>query len=196
MTQRKIFNGITVLVTYLLIILLLILITEVHAQQSRNGKVYQMKITTKEGLVKKGYLLGVQDSIILLNTNPYVNHPFEIKADQVKTIRIHRKGGVWRGAAIGAGVGALAGYIIGYAAHQEPDCDPGSFFCIDFGPEYSGLSGMSIGFLIGGGIGALAGASSKKFELNGNQNSFQLIRPELSKYQIIYDPSARDQVNK
>ena len=190
MTQRKIVNGLTVLVTYLLIILLLMAITEVHAQPSKQNKPYQIRVMTKERIVRRGYLCGVRDSIILINESLKTNNPFEVKVSEIKTIRLRRKGSVGRGIAIGAGIGALTGYIIGYATYQEPDCDSGNFFCIDFGPEFSGFGGMGAGILIGAGIGALAGGSSKKFEIKGNQNSFELAKPALASYLVVYDPLA------
>lgn len=188
--KRTLISGITVLLTYLMIIIFLFVITKGEAQKLPKQKLYQLKITRTDGSKVKGYLHSVQNDVLYLNESQYDSKPFEVKMDQVKTISVRKKGGVGRGAAVGALSGALLGYIIGYATYQKPDCLSTSIFCFDFGPGYSAISGMSIGMLIGGGIGALAGGSSKTFEINGKQESFELIKPEIAEYQVIYDPMA------
>jgi hypothetical protein len=193
MRMRTFTSGIMVLFTYLLIIVFLIMITEADAQQLHKQKAFKMKITTKDGSFKRGYLLSMQDSTVYLNENPDDAEPFEVKFDQIKTIRIRRKHSIRRGIGIGMGTGALVGFIIGYASYEKPDCSGGSL-CFDFGPEYDGFAGMALGGLIGGAIGGIAGAASKKIEINGDQNSFELIKPELAKYQIQFNPLA--EVNK
>jgi len=186
MTHQNIFKGIIVLATYLLIIVLLILMTEVNAQQSLKRKIYQMKIINQDGSVVKGNLARIDDGNLFLSSDRGL---LEVKTDQIRMIKVRRKGSVGKGIGIGAGTGALLGYIIGYSSYEEPDCT-GTWFCIDYGPETEGMAGMTLGILLGGTVGGTIGSSSKKFEINGNQNSFDLIKPELSKYQLIYDPLA------
>jgi hypothetical protein len=186
-SARTLIGHIIVQVACLSVILLLIQTSKLKAQQLSKKKVYKLKIIDKNESALKGYLISVRDSTLHLNERLDGSGAFEVKTDQIKLIKVRRKGSIGKGIAIGAATGGVLGYIIGYASYQEPDCT-GTFFCFDYGPESDGAAGMTLGILIGGTIGGIVGGSSKKFEINGDQNSFELIKPELSKYQLLYDP--------
>lgn len=147
------------------------------------AKMYKLKITTKTGRVKSGYLREMTDSTLLISPQPLLESPVEsIKNKSIQSITVRERHAIWKGVLIGAGTGAFIGGLIGYATYKEPVCYS---FCLDFGPEADALGGGLIGGAAGALIGLAVGSSSKYIKLNQGtaNNSFDGM------YKFVITPS-------
>jgi hypothetical protein len=149
-----------------------------------NPKVYKLKVYFKNGKVASGYLQNLNDSSIVISPRPNLTSPKErIYYKSIASLRIRDRKALWKGPVIGAAAGAILGAIIGFVSYEKPDCS-GAFICFDFGPEYSALSGATIGGLSGALLGLAIGSSSKEIQLKQNSNSGDYLYGTLSKYVI------------
>lgn len=162
------------------IIIILLLTLGINAIAQPSPKIYKLKITTKTGRVKSGYLREMTDSTLVISPQPLSGSPVEsVKNRSIQSISVRERHAVWKGTLIGAGAGAFVGGLIGYASYEKPSCSGG--FCFDLGPEADTLGGAILGGAAGAIIGLVAGSSSKQVKLNSaGSNSFD----NLDKYII------------
>jgi hypothetical protein len=158
-------------------LMLLLSLQDVWAQsEKRKKKVYQVQITQLSGTKSKGIFYGLDDSSLRIATVKKRDTTFQdIPIVEIDRFFVRRKGVIGTSIAIGALVGA----VVGLATYKEPDCEPGSFMCLDFGPGPPMGSGAAIGGLVGAGIGL---SLMKKWEIKGDKERLDLLRPQLRQY--------------
>lgn len=136
-----------------------------------------------EGEIHKGYLSHLNDSTFYISVVPVLfgapdqRNKNRFSYPAIAQVILKRKGNVGKGILLGTLSGAAIGAIIGLVTYQEPDCGPGTWFCLDFGPGFSALGGGIIGAFGGGLIGGIAGASAKKtFSIGGKKEKYDAMK--------------------
>lgn len=144
---------------------------------------YKTELVTVDGEIQKGYLSHLNDSTFYISDVPVLfGSPDQRNKNRfsypvIAQVSLRPKGSVGRGILFGALGGAAIGALIGLVTYQEPDCELGSWVCIDFGPGFSALGGGIIGTFGGGLIGGIAGASAKKtFSIGGKKEKFDAMK--------------------
>ena len=173
----------------------LLALQNVYAQDSANSKLFIAKVTTAKNESYKGILYAINDSSVLLiqdhsNMDNGEPDPDSVLLEtfyshEILKIKVRRKGAVAKGALIGGGSGMTIGFMIDLLGQfllqegatgissatgtTEPEVGLTPMFTITFG-------------LIGSGIGALIGSSSKKFLIDFDQKKFETSRNALMRY--------------
>ena len=170
-----------------LIILAMTIVFHAFAQPKSNvnrAKVYKLKVFTKSNRVKSGYLRSLNDSTMVISSQPLFDSPLEsISYKSIAFIRVRGRQSLWKTSLLGAAGGALLGSMIGLATYEKPDCS-NAFVCIDFGPGFNMVAGAFFGGVSGALIGLAAGSSSRKIQIKQNQNSGGYIYGEMTRYVI------------
>ena len=144
----------------------------------------KVKLMDKGGPIKGSFLL-LKDSSIVLG-NKYTKREFRagqfetfvVQVKSIKRIKIRRMGKQGKSMAIGFGAGALIGGIIGYTSgdwDSEPWGHPDS--------QAYAIGGL-LGF-VGAGIGFFVGIPSEYYRLDGNHETYTILRKQLNEYAII-----------
>ncbi|MBL6964616.1 MAG: hypothetical protein ISR55_12395 [Bacteroidetes bacterium] len=133
----------------------------------------------------KGSLYQLNDSSMALVTNELIKQNFYcekesmmFKIDQVKMIKIRRKGSVEKGVLIGALSGVAIGAIWGII---EGSNKPGQIQITV--AERAALRGVTC-MLPAAAIGALFGSISVEIPINGSQGTYEKNRKKLEKYSV------------
>jgi len=102
-----------------------------------------------------------------------------IAVSNIKVISFARTGNWWRGALIGSSVIFVAGFVTGCILY-----DPDVTWAVPRGVIglAVGAGSIPLGFAIGSGIGS----KRNRYDIGGNQESFDKVRPELEKCSIKY----------
>jgi hypothetical protein len=133
-------------------------------------------ITYMDGTKKKGLFHSMSDSTLTIYNIRNRDTTFQqVQVSGIKRFFTRENGIIGKGAAIGI----VAGGLVGLATYQPADCGPDDLFCLDFGPGPPMGTGAIIGGLVGMGI---ASGIVKKWEINGDVERFNKIRPRLKKY--------------
>lgn len=161
------------------LVLLLLLIANSYAFAQPKSKIYKLRIQTKDGQMKKGYLRELNDSTLAISRTP-INSTTEVIAYQaISKIKVRDRKGLVKGVVIGASGGALIGTIIGFANYEPVDCS-GAFLCLDYGPQYDALGGAVVGAMAGGLLGLIIGSASKEIPIDKLEP--EQLSIELKKY--------------
>ena len=133
-------------------------------------------ITHLDGSRSKGIFYNLNDSAFTISNSMNGDTTFQqIPIRNIKIFFVRQKGIVGKGAAIGM----VAGSLIGFATYQPVDCGPDDLLCFDFGPGPPIGAGAAIGGLVGM---AVASGIVKKWEIKGDPERINKIRPRLKKY--------------
>jgi hypothetical protein len=148
----------------------------VKAQDSvQEIKIYNARIIFKTDLLNsvRGTLYDVTDTSIVISPrilskgfsedNLYLK---KVYYNDIKTIKIRKKGNMTEGLIFGALAGGLAGFFLGYSGGDEP---PGF---ISITAEGKGAALGLVGASLGGLIGLAIGSVSIKIPINGSLDSF------------------------
>lgn len=167
---------------------LLLCSTLVFAQTgSSRIKIYNARIKLCEHkALLKGVFYSFSDSTIIIahaiSKKDLISHQFrreEIAVNNIKWIKIRRKGAVSTSAFLGAVIGGTAGAIMGYSSGDD---EPSMLFSYS-AEEKATMAGIPL-FIIGGSLGAVVG--SKRVRINIDQDPENVIRnyAKLLKYSI------------
>lgn len=162
----------------LLSLLLLLVVTCYSFAQPKN-KVYKLRILTKDGQTKKGYLRELNDSTLAISPTPAKSITEVIAYQAISKIKARDRKAIVKGAIIGAASGAVIGAFVGAASYEPVDCS-GTWICIDYGPTYDIMGGALLGGMAGALIGLAIGSSSK--EIQTDKRDPEQLRNELKKY--------------
>ena len=141
-------------------------------------------------LITENYLLQINDSSLLLGSNPdhfnlspYSSNPVNlINYNDIGLVKVRRKGGAVRGAITGTIAGVLVGGLIGLMSGSD-DMEINSPIDVLYPPMTAGekaLIGAGTLGLIGGLVGAIIGASAKQtFIINRNPSALKELNTTL-----------------
>jgi hypothetical protein len=145
------------------------------------SRIYEATVRGDKAVLYDHYLVGVQDSSIMVSKTPV---PFNmtsgktgfqiINLSEIDEITLKRKGSAGRGALTGALIGAGAGILIGFASGD----DNTGWFRFSAGEKAAAL-GLSLGAL-GGLVGVITGALSRdKFYIGRDRQRLQYMKLSL-----------------
>ena len=157
--------------------------TEVKQKGKAKKKTYKAWVTLINQKDKvKGFLYAVNDSAIVVSSSS------ELLADQysaslnntiavatIKKIRLRKKGNVGKGYIIGTSIGIVTGILL---AAGEDD----GFTTL----AAAGMLGI-VGSAIGTGVGSISG--TKRYTLDGYQDTFLIFKEELKTLSIVRNNS-------
>lgn len=173
-------------------LLLLFLAFNLSAQKSAKSKLYTAKIIAKHDTITCA-LYELTDSTIAVvemqlaksSIDPSYHEIQVIPVTELIHIKIRRTGAIRRTAVTMGVLGAVTGIIIGIAT--KPTEENYGIGVETFTTGYYAIQGAVIGIAIGGTLGVAIGSNSKKFVINGNQNTYLTHKAELTNYQ--YKPN-------
>jgi hypothetical protein len=146
-------------------------------EKKRNYKIW-IESNVKD-IKYKGRLIKLKDSSIVISF--LEDKILEIPVKEIDKLKFRRKGAIGKGAGIGAATGVIVGIISGLADGDDPP--PEFFFEFSYtAEEKAGGAAVSLGIL-GAATGSVIGSLKKKFKINGLQENYNRLRPELIKYQ-------------
>jgi ethanolamine transporter EutH len=101
-----------------------------------------------------------------------------VAVSNIKDILLVRKGNIAKGAVVGGSIAFVTGLLVGLIIYEP-------------GHGYSrGQFGLALGLYsmpFGCGVGMLIATSNKKiYQINGNQESFDAVRPKLEERSIRF----------
>ena len=132
------------------------------------------------------YLLE-DSSITLINTlakediQKYRFQPISIPISEIETIRVRRVGKTGKSMALGAATGMGIAVILGLSQGDD-DCLT-AYPCYSTG-EYIKLYSFAL-IPPGAIIGAIVGAPSKKYHIDGSMHNYNQLRSALNDYAIV-----------
>ncbi len=158
--------------------LLLLLVATSYSFAQPKNKVYKLRIQTKDGQTKKGYLMELNDSTLALSPTLVKTNTEVIAYQVISKIKVRDRKALVKGVLIGTSCGAFIGAIVGFASYEPVDCS-GAFLCLDYGPQYDVLGGAVVGAMAGGLLGLIIGSASKeipidKFDTEQLQNELKI----------------------
>jgi len=139
-------------------------------------KVYKIYVDTMDNLRITGFLEDLDSTgITVANKTPIkATERMMVPAENIKSIKMRRKGSVLKGAGYGLAVGIAAGAMTGSQASDE------SFF--------SREASIAIGSIMFGSMGAITGAiigsASKKMVIHGKVAMYHLKIPVIE--EMVY----------
>lgn len=150
-----------------------------HAQhqKTRTFKIW-VEISQKD-LKYKGRLIQLKDSSIVIQYWQE-EKTLEIPVKEINKLKFRKKGAIGIGAGIGAGVGILTGIISGVAAGDDPPSE--TWFDFSSTAEEKATGGAITLGILGAATGSVIGSIKKKFTVNGSQENYVNIQPELHKF--------------
>lgn len=168
--------------THLMIITFLVFITSFQCAnaQTNKGRTYKIWVELSQSNLKhKGQLIQVKDSSIVIR---YWQEEttVEISVKEIHKLKFRKKGAIGMGAGIGAGAGILAGVIAGMASGDDPP--PETWFEFSSTAEEKATGGAITLGILGAATGSVIGSIKKKFTINGSQENYVRIKPDLGKY--------------
>ena len=163
--------------------------------QDDSGKMFYYKtwvLMRGERDQVKGYLYDIKDSSlvvsrsVVIDNGPIDEFNFEnIYYNDISSIKVRKKGRVWKSLAIGAGAGFAFGSLLGLI-FAEDDPPPQGFLEEIFWQSKEdkmlmiGLTCSSAGLVTGGLIGSV----KIEIPIAGNHNNFKAGRSKLKAYSI------------
>jgi hypothetical protein len=110
--------------------------------------------------------------------------PLNVVPQQIKSLRVHRKGTTRTAVGLGILVGLTAGTLVGAIATPKSTCPTNSGLCQAF-DGLEKISNSMEGMAIGTGLGALAGwiignGKKKRFLINGDSRRYNDVQRMLS----------------
>ena len=155
------------------------------AQIAKKGKAKKKKYKVWLTLINrtdkvKGFLYAVNDSAIVVSsssdlvTDQYtasLNNSIAIA--NIKKIRLRKKGNIGKGYIIGTSIGIATGVLLGVSA-----ADGDGFSTL----AAAGMLGI-VGSVVGTGVGSISG--SKRYTIDGNQDTFLISRQELKTLSLV-----------
>ena len=168
--------------THLIYLAFLLFISSLFVGNAQNqkGRTYKVWVElSQKGQKHKGQLLQLKDSSIVVQ---YWQEEkvIEIPVDEIKKLKFRRKGAIGLGAGIGAGAGILAGAIAGMADGDDPP--PETWFEFSSTAEEKATGGAITLGILGAATGSVIGSIKKKFAINGAQENYTKMKPDLNKY--------------
>lgn len=148
--------------------------------QNKKGRTYKIWVElSQKGQKHKGQLLKLKDSSIVIQ---YWQEEkvLEIPVTEIDKLKFRKKGAIGIGAGIGAGAGILAGIISGIASGDDPPSD--TWFDFSSTAEEKATGGAITLGVLGAATGSVIGSLKKKFTINGTQENYTRIRPDLNKF--------------
>lgn len=171
--------------------LLLLLSFSCFAQQPAGEKerLYRIKIVRMDGSSEKGAFYALNDSAITLinikglkSADPADDRLTKLAVHDIKMLKIRKRGALGLGLLTGTLIGGFAGGMIGDMDYEP--CAPGSGYCFEiFDREDYIIAYGFLGAVVGGGAGAIIGAESARFFLNGSQEAYTASIEKLRLYQ-------------
>lgn len=148
---------------YLGLIFALFLVTGMHEVSAQYPSKYRIVIKTTGSVRCSGDFISVNDSLLIMTAPKrvdstksitiYKNIYMSLTPEEVKSIRVYRKGTMEMGGAVGLVSGMALGLKSG--SNRVADTD---FLAGDIGAKLSNtITGLFIGSIIGLGVGALVG---------------------------------------
>ena len=155
--------------------------TEIAKKGKTKKKTYRAWVTLLNQNDKvKGYLYAVNDSSLVVSSSSELltdefstslNNTIAIK--NIKKIRLRKKGNVGKGYIIGTSIGIATGVLLGVSA-----ADGDGFSTL----AAAGMLGI-VGSVVGTGVGSISG--SKRYTIDGNQDTFLISRQELKTLSLV-----------
>ena len=144
--------------------------------QGEKRKIYKVWVEFNDDRENvKGKLIRMNDSTLVMQYWKEEKEE-EINIQEIYRLKFRKNRAIGKGVGLGVGIGVLAGVIAGLA---EGDDEPG-FIALSAEQK---AGGYGVGLApIGAGIGAAIGSLKKKYEINGDQETYERLKPELSKY--------------
>ncbi|HVM88111.1 MAG TPA: hypothetical protein VMT76_07965 [Puia sp.] len=160
----------------------LLIAHHISAQDSLPEKkgFFKTKVLTLNAISHSGYLYGIGDSILFLSDGKqplcfygsFKNSNLKLDYSDIESLRLYRKGKIWRSTVIGAATGIIIGAVIGFAGGDDPQ---GSLFHTT--AEEKALAGGTAVGLLGGITGLIIGlVSHKTFVLHGKKEKYNKMR--------------------
>jgi hypothetical protein len=155
--------------------------------QNKTGKkkVYKVWVTKMDGSKIYGFLFAANEQGISITETKSLEglNSILVEVENIREIRVRRKGSVGRGAGWGAVSGAALGAIIGLASGDDPE---NQFLYSASAEEKAGVSAIVLGG-IGGGFGAIIGTGKKKILIDGNTKVYVSQLTTLKNYSLTYN---------
>ena len=158
-------------------LIFLVVFSSVSLAKDRQGA--EVVITKKDGTLVSGELIAVKkNSLLILSSGPEAGTDLTLAFDEIQKVRIVRKSHVWDGLGYGLLIGGGGGAIAGFASGD----DRSGFFMLTASDKAMILSAFfgSIGMIIGGIGGGLAGRDLSYSVGGKSDNWFQLRKGELA----------------
>ena len=176
--MRKISKTLTILMVLLLVA------PNICAQnKTKKIKVYKVWVTKMDGSKVRGffYAADAQGVTISNSKTPDESNLLLVEAENIRLIKMRRKGAVGKGAGIGFLSGAAFGGIIGYAGGDD---EPGLLSATK--ETKAGVGAIVFG-LVGTGVGAIVGTGKKKIHIDGNIETYRIQLNSLTNYVLKQD---------
>lgn len=168
--------------TKLIVLSLLVFITSLYFvnAQNKKGRTYKIWVELSEKDQKyKGQLLTLKDSSIVIRYGQE-EETLEIPVKEIDKLKFRKKGAIGMGAGIGAGAGIVVGIISGAVAGDDPPSE--TWFDFSSTAEEKSAGGAITLGVLGAATGSVIGSLKKKFTINGTQENYMRIRPDLNKF--------------
>jgi len=167
-------------VRLLVIGLIFFAVANIQAQKKQKKvKIYRVWVKLNDQSKHKGFLYSVDtESINIIYSLRYLKSEkgiLNLRAKDIDRMSVRRKGKGLRSTLIGALGTAIAVEI--WLSFEDPGSES-SYISNETAAVMSGI-------LLGAPIGAIVGASRKKFDINGNEAVFKTKYEEFSKYALI-----------
>lgn len=150
-----------------------------HAQHKKS-RTYKIWVElSQKGQKHKGQLLQLKDSSIVIQ---YWQEEkvLEIPVSEIDKLKFRKKGAIGIGAGIGAGAGILAGIISGVASGDDEPSE--TWFDFSSTAEEKATGGAITLGILGAATGSVIGSIKKKFSINGTQEIYTKMKPDLNKF--------------
>ena len=179
----------------LTIVMVLLLVAPNICAQNKTKKiiVYKVWVTKMDGSKVRGffYAADAQGVTISKSKTPDESNLLLVEAENIRLIKMRRKGAVGKGAGIGFLSGAAFGAIIGYASGDDGlRCTSTVIGTLCFEGSTAGekaiIEAIGLG-IIGSGVGAIVGTSKKKIHIDGNIETYRIQLNSLTNYVLKQD---------
>lgn len=174
------------------ILILFFVAPELYSQdRTEKRKAYKIWVKKMDGSKVNGYLYSTTEQGINISTSSSAEDLslILIEAENIREIRLRRKGSVGRGLGIGFLGGALIGAIIGFADGDNDDkCSPffGGQICTEGKKSGEKATELAVGLgIFGAGVGAVVGTGKKKFLIDGNTDTYISNLVVLKNYSLV-----------
>lgn len=181
-SSYKIHNSkqLTKISAVLFLMLFNLAVSHLSAQKKKN-RPYIARVTQLDGKIVEGILSATDENSITLRNKKAPESAIVIHPETIKKIKIRRKGGTGRGAAIGAGVGLLSGVILGYAQGDDPGCADCWWAWQLQAEDYALAYGVLLA-PIGAMTGVIIGSKGPKFVIKGSREAYLDQISEIRNY--------------
>lgn len=178
-------------------IILCILVTFLINPNDMKGQVTVYKARYKAYVVDRdnntlfnGYLVSLGDSSLFLTEKKKLAAPIDLgllqeyRIPQIHTLKFRSRSSAWKRTLIGALAGATLGAVAGFIAGDDEPPPPGAWLDRSYTAEEKAL-GLGTVMIIPGALTGLAvGFRKKKFPVNFSPQQYDMVKPELEKYEM------------